>query len=74
MPAKRTSSNSGDGMTGFVRTAVTAMVSASVIFGGPQAQSRTQKPPLYGRHWMAVTGKPIAALLGRGDPGPHHQP
>ena len=20
---------------------------------------RTQKPPLHGRHWMAVTGKPI---------------
>ncbi|MGN6453826.1 MAG: gamma-glutamyltransferase family protein [Steroidobacteraceae bacterium] len=40
------------------------MVSASVIFGGPSAQSRTQKPPLYGRHWMAVTGKPIAATAG----------
>jgi gamma-glutamyltranspeptidase/glutathione hydrolase len=51
-------------MRGLVRTAVTAMVSASVIFGGPQAQSRTQKPPLYGRHWMAVTGKPVAATAG----------
>jgi gamma-glutamyltranspeptidase/glutathione hydrolase len=40
------------------------MVSASVIFGGPHAQARTQKPPLYGRHWMAVTGKPIAATAG----------
>ncbi|HEY6824513.1 MAG TPA: gamma-glutamyltransferase, partial [Steroidobacteraceae bacterium] len=51
-------------MKGLVRTAVTAMVSASVIFGGPAAHSRTQKPPLYGRHWMAVTGKPIAATAG----------
>ncbi len=52
------------GMTGLARTAMTAMVSASVIFGGPQAQGRTQKPALYGQHWMAVTGKPIAAAAG----------
>jgi gamma-glutamyltranspeptidase / glutathione hydrolase len=64
MQAKRTSRNAGDGITGLVRTAVTAVVSASVIFGGPHAQARTQKPPLYGRHWMAVTGKPIAATAG----------
>ncbi len=44
--------------------AMTAMVSASVIFGGPQAQGRTQKPALHGRHWMAVTGKPLAATAG----------
>src|SRR5436853_5829958 len=25
---------------------------------------RTQKPPLHGRHWMAVTGKPLAATAG----------
>ena len=24
----------------------------------------TQKPPLHGRHWMAVTGKPLAATAG----------
>jgi gamma-glutamyltranspeptidase / glutathione hydrolase len=64
MPTKGSSKDPGDGMTGFVRTAVAAMVSASVIFGGPMAQSRTQKPPLYGKHWMAVTGKPIAASAG----------
>src|SRR5262249_4465719 len=60
MPARRTSGNAGEGMTGLLRTAVTAMVSASVIFGGPHAQARTQKPPLYGRHWMAVTGNASA--------------
>jgi gamma-glutamyltranspeptidase / glutathione hydrolase len=64
MSAKRTSRNTGEGIGGLVRTAVTAMLSASVIFGGPHAQARTQKPPLYGRHWMAVTGKPIAATAG----------
>src|SRR6202034_2459569 len=34
------------------------------VFGGPAAQGRTQMPPLYGRHWMAVTGKTIAASVG----------
>ncbi len=26
--------------------------------------TRTQKPPLHGRHWMAITGKPLAATAG----------
>jgi gamma-glutamyltranspeptidase / glutathione hydrolase len=30
----------------------------------PLAAQRTQKPPLHGRHWMAVTGKPLAATAG----------
>src|SRR5688572_3234139 len=25
---------------------------------------RTQKPPLHGSHWMAITGKPLAATAG----------
>ena len=29
-----------------------------------RAVSKTQKPPLHGRHWMAVTGKPLAATAG----------
>jgi gamma-glutamyltranspeptidase/glutathione hydrolase len=29
----------------------------------PKGQ-RTQKPPLHGRHWMAITGKPLAATAG----------
>jgi gamma-glutamyltranspeptidase / glutathione hydrolase len=49
---------------GWVRIAMTVALSASAVFGGPAAQGRTQKPPLYGRHWMAVTGKPIAASVG----------
>ena len=24
----------------------------------------TQKPPLHGRHWMAITGKPLGATAG----------
>jgi gamma-glutamyltranspeptidase / glutathione hydrolase len=33
----------------------------------PSADNRprqTQKPPLHGRHWMAITGKPLAATAG----------
>ena len=64
MPADKPPGNPPAAVTGLARTAVAAMVSASVIFGGPPAQGRTQKPPLYGLHWMAVTGKPIAAIAG----------
>src|SRR5689334_10772371 len=28
------------------------------------AQTRTQKPPLHGSHWMAITGKPLSATAG----------
>ena len=28
------------------------------------AQVRTQKPPLHGSHWMAITGKPLGATAG----------
>jgi gamma-glutamyltranspeptidase / glutathione hydrolase len=30
----------------------------------PVAAQRTQKPPLHGAHWMAITGKPLAATAG----------
>src|SRR5258708_38656233 len=39
-------------------TFLTASVSAQ------QTLIRTQKPPLHGSHWMAVTGKPLAATAG----------
>jgi gamma-glutamyltranspeptidase / glutathione hydrolase len=29
-----------------------------------QRAPKTQKPPLHGRHWMAITGKPLAATAG----------
>jgi gamma-glutamyltranspeptidase/glutathione hydrolase len=35
--------------------------------GTPPADNRpirTQKPPLHGRHWMAITGKPLGATAG----------
>src|SRR5690606_27550070 len=30
----------------------------------PAAAQRTHKPVLHGKHWMAITGKPIAATAG----------
>ena len=29
-----------------------------------QSIAKTQKPPLHGSHWMAITGKPLAATAG----------
>ncbi|HET6252782.1 MAG TPA: gamma-glutamyltransferase [Puia sp.] len=36
---------------------------AILLAGGVRAQ-RTEKPPLHGNHWMAVTGRPLAAEAG----------
>ena len=47
----------------FATATATAQDSAS----RPSADNRprqTQKPPLHGRHWMAITGKPLAATAG----------
>ena len=43
--------------------ALIIVVLALVPFNGSGAQ-RTQKPVLHGRHWVAVTGKPLAATAG----------
>jgi gamma-glutamyltranspeptidase/glutathione hydrolase len=64
MPIRRNNKAKRAGIGALARGVLTAVVSASVIFGGPQAQGRTQKPALHGRHWMAVTGKPLAATAG----------
>ncbi|MGB8325945.1 MAG: gamma-glutamyltransferase [Steroidobacteraceae bacterium] len=38
------------------------VLSASLACG--LANARTIKPPLHGQHWMAITGKPLAATAG----------
>jgi len=52
-------------LNGYVGTA--GLLALVAIFGvlstGTMAQ-RTAKPVLHGRHWMAVTGKPLAATAG----------
>jgi gamma-glutamyltranspeptidase / glutathione hydrolase len=42
-------------------TVVLALIAATIPV---IAQTRTQKPPLHGAHWMAITGKPLAATAG----------
>ena len=44
----------------------TALLGVAALLGAvaPVAQARTQKPALHGRHWTAVTGKPLAATAG----------
>lgn len=39
------------------------LLAVSFMWTGVQAQ-QTQKPPLHGKNWMAVTGKPLAATAG----------
>src|SRR5216684_194154 len=40
------------------------LLSLTASASAQQALIRTQKPPLHGSHWMAVTGKPLAATAG----------
>jgi gamma-glutamyltranspeptidase/glutathione hydrolase len=46
-----------------LHTLLACLIGAGLL-SGPPAQARTQKPALHGRHWMAVTGKPLAATAG----------
>ncbi|MDQ2974857.1 MAG: gamma-glutamyltransferase [Acidobacteriota bacterium] len=41
-------------------------ISATLLlaFPGSLTAQRTQKPPLHGKHWMAITGKPLGATAG----------
>jgi gamma-glutamyltranspeptidase/glutathione hydrolase len=40
------------------------LVAALLFVPGTLAGQRTQKPALHGRHWVAITGKPLAATAG----------
>ena len=35
-----------------------------IIVFGNLSYAQTQKPVLHGRHWVAITGKPLAATAG----------
>ncbi len=35
-----------------------------LLISGACFSQQTQKPPLHGKHWMAITGKPLAATAG----------
>jgi gamma-glutamyltranspeptidase/glutathione hydrolase len=40
------------------------LLAATVLTSATADAQRTQKPPLHGRHWVAVTGKPLGATAG----------
>ena len=44
--------------------ATTPIVLVSLLTAGHVAAQRTVKPVLHGRHWVAITGKPLAATAG----------
>ena len=46
-----------------LRSAVRSAVVLAMI-GSPVAAQRTVKPVLHGRHWVAITGKPLGATAG----------
>src|SRR4051812_31655887 len=47
-----------------VRRVLPLLVLAASTAVHPAAAQRTVKPVLHGRHWVAVTGKPLAATAG----------
>src|SRR5438552_16774035 len=52
-------------MEAFMRTSLLVLVAAGGVMSPPDlAAQRTAKPPLHGRHWMAITGKPLSATAG----------
>jgi gamma-glutamyltranspeptidase / glutathione hydrolase len=47
-----------------IRAAAAATLLSLALSSIATAQEKTQKPPLHGSHWMAITGKPLAATAG----------
>ena len=43
---------------------IAAVTAALLVAVAPPSLARTQKPPLHGKHWMGITGKPLAATAG----------
>ncbi|MDQ8151389.1 MAG: gamma-glutamyltransferase, partial [Gemmatimonadota bacterium] len=45
--------------------ALTSILSLALLVVTATAEAqRTERPPLHGKHWVAVTGKPLAATAG----------
>jgi gamma-glutamyltranspeptidase/glutathione hydrolase len=47
-----------------VRTALVAFTLLLLPAAATAQETRTHKPALHGRHWIAITGKPLAATTG----------
>src|SRR3954451_3921191 len=48
----------------FVRSLLVPIVAVFTLISVAPALPRTVKPVLHGRHWVAITGKPLAATAG----------
>lgn len=46
------------------RAAVTAAAAVIACAAGAQEPKHSNKPPLHGKHWVAITGKPLSATAG----------
>ena len=49
---------------GFSRKYCLLVLTAALTLTSSVSAQRTVKPPLHGKHWMAITGKPLAATAG----------
>jgi gamma-glutamyltranspeptidase/glutathione hydrolase len=49
---------------GLLQFGLIGLAAVGVRAAGPEPFSPTHKPVLHGRHWVAVTGKPLAAMAG----------
>lgn len=47
-----------------MRKLLTSLLAVAIVSGANAQGQATQKPPLHGKHWMAITGKPLAATAG----------
>lgn len=48
----------------FIRRALAPLLIIASLLVGTPAFARTVKPVLHGKHWVAITGKPLAATAG----------
>jgi gamma-glutamyltranspeptidase/glutathione hydrolase len=45
-------------------TRALSLLASVALLATPLTAQRTERPPLHGKHWVAVTGKPLAATAG----------
>ena len=48
----------------FRRSVLALVITGSCFAAAPEPFSDTHKPVLHGRHWVAITGKPLGATAG----------
>lgn len=47
-----------------MRKLLSSLLAVAIVSSVLAQGQATQKPPLHGKHWMAITGKPLAATAG----------